>query len=345
MTAMQRCRLLLLLTVGWVTMLFSDAPADDRSTDKPLRGGMIGLDSSHVIAFTKIFNSDDAPEETAGVRIVAGYPGGTDIPASRDRVGRFTQQLQEMGIEIVASIPELLKRVDVVLLESVDGRIHLEEARQVIAAGKPVFIDKPIAGSLIEAIMIFEMAERAGVPCFSSSSIRFGDELLAARTNPEIGGVVGCDVWGSCTYQEGLPDLFFYGIHGVEGLYTAMGTGCQTVTRTHTEDTDLVVGTWEGGRIGTYRGIRNNKSGFGIVIFGKEAIREVESGGYDELCREIARFFKSGTPPVPAEDTIEIAAFMEAADKSRDHGGAAVSVPDLIREARAQAEHRLAAEP
>lgn len=341
---MQRPRLLLLLTVGWGTIFLSDARAEDRSTDAPLRAGMIGLDTSHVIAFTKIFNSDDAPDEIAGVRIVAGYPGGTDIPASRDRVGRFTQQLQEMGVEIVASIPELLQRVDVVLLESVDGRIHLEESRQVIAAGKPLFIDKPIAGSLVEAIMIFELAERAGVPCFSSSSIRFGDELLQTRTNPEIGGVVGCDVWGSCTYQEGIPDLFFYGIHGVEGLYTAMGTGCQTVARTHTEDTDLVVGVWEGGRIGTYRGIRDNAAGMGIVVFGKRSIREVDRGGYTQLCREITRFFKTGAPPVPAEETIEIAAFMEAADKSRAQGGAAVSVPDLIREARTQAAQRLASD-
>src|SRR5207244_2296777 len=94
----------------------------------PLRAGMIGLDTSHVPAFAKIFNNPKATGDIAGIRIVAGYPGGTDIPASRDRVKGFTEQLRGMGIEILDSIPKLLEKVDVVLLESVDGRIHLQEA-------------------------------------------------------------------------------------------------------------------------------------------------------------------------------------------------------------------------
>ncbi len=311
---------------------------------KTLRAGMIGLDTSHVIAFHKIFNAEEPSEDVMGVKIVAGYPGGTDIPASADRVEGFTEQLRESGIEIVETIPELLEQVDVVLLESVDGRIHLEEAKQVIAAGKPVFIDKPIAGSLVEAIMIFELAERAGVPCFSSSSIRFGDDLLKARNNDKLGPIAGCAAWGPCIYQEGIPDLFNYGVHGVEGLYTVMGTGCQTVVRTRTEDTDLVVGTWEGGRVGTYRGIRNNKAGFGFMIFGNKAITQYDRGGYEQLCREITTFFKTGTSPVPADETIELFAFMEAADESHRQGGAAISIPDFIADARAKAEERLAAE-
>src|SRR2546430_15084483 len=99
-----------------------------------LRAGMIGLDTSHVPAFAKIFNNPKATGDVAGIRIVAGYPGGTDIPASRDRVGKFTEQLRGMGIEIVDTIPKLLEKVDVVFLESVDGRIHLQEAIPVLKA-------------------------------------------------------------------------------------------------------------------------------------------------------------------------------------------------------------------
>ncbi|MCA9024526.1 MAG: Gfo/Idh/MocA family oxidoreductase [Planctomycetaceae bacterium] len=332
-----------LLTIALGVVSIASASADDQDSGS-LRAGMIGLDTSHVIAFTKIFNAEAPAEDVAGVKIVAGYPGGTDIPASADRVEGFTNQLRESGIEIVETIPELIDRVDVVLLESVDGRIHLEEARQVIAAGKPVFIDKPIAGSLVEAIMIFEMAERAGVPCFSSSSIRFGDDLLNARHNESLGPIAGCAAWGPCIYQPGIPDLFNYGVHGVEGLYTVMGTGCQTVVRTKTEDTDFVVGTWEGGRIGTYRGIRNNSAGFGFMIFGNKAITHAGRGEYGQLCREITRFFKTGTSPVPTSETIELFAFMEAADESHRQGGAAVSIPDYIAKARTEAEKRLAME-
>src|SRR5437667_3770696 len=150
------------------------APFADHAADQiPLRAGMIGLDTSHVPAFAELFNNPKATGEIAGIRIVAGYPGGTDIPASRDRVGKFTEQLRGMGIEIVKTIPKLLEKVDVVLLESVDGRIHLQEAVPVLKAGKPLFIDKPVAGSLADAIVIYELARKHNVPCFSSSSLRF----------------------------------------------------------------------------------------------------------------------------------------------------------------------------
>src|SRR5215510_5355238 len=156
-----------------------------------LRAGMIGLDTSHVPAFAKIFNDPKAEGEVAGIRVVAGYPGGTDIPASRDRVGKFTDQLREMKIEIVDTIPELLKRVDVVLLESVDGRIHLQEAIPVIKAGKPLWIDKPVAGSLADAIVIYELAKKHNVPCFSASSLRFNSGLDAILKDEKVGSVVG----------------------------------------------------------------------------------------------------------------------------------------------------------
>src|SRR5216683_7912619 len=169
----------------------------------PLRAGMIGLDTSHVPAFAKIFNNSKATGDIACVRILAGYPGGTDLPASHDRVGKFTEELRGMGIEIVDTIPQLLDKVDVVLLESVDGRIHLQEAIPVIQAGKPLFIDKPAAGSLADAIAIFDLAQKHNVPCFSSSSLRFGGGVQELRTNTALGEIVGAITWGPCSYQDG----------------------------------------------------------------------------------------------------------------------------------------------
>lgn len=308
----------------------------------PLRAGMIGLDTSHVPAFAKIFNQAKADSDLAGIRIVAGYPGGTDMPESRTRVRKFTEELREMGIEIVQTIPQLIEKVDVVLLESVDGRIHLEEARPVIKARKPLFIDKPLAGSLADAVAIYELARKHQVPCFSSSSLRFVPGIQALRKNEKLGEIVGAITWGSCTYQEGTPDLFFYGIHGVEPLYALMGPGCETVSRLQTEDTDVVSGVWKDGRVGTYRGIRRNNSQFGAVAFGTKAILQAErGGGYEELCREIALFFKTGQPPVNPEETIELFAFMEAADESKRQGGAPVSVNRVLAKAKAEAATKL----
>jgi hypothetical protein len=315
----------------------------DAAGPAPLRAGMIGLDTSHVPAFAKIFNSPKATGDIACVRISAGYPGGTDLPASHDRVGKFTEELRGMGIEIFDTIPKLLEKVDVVLLESVDGRIHLQEGIPVIKAGKPLFIDKPVAGSLADAIVIYELAKKHQVPCFSSSSVRFSPGIQEVLRNQELGGIAGAATWGPCTYQEGTPDMFFYGIHGIEPLYALMGTGCESVTRIQTKDTDFVAGLWKDGRVGTYRGIRRNKSDFGAVAFGgKRIVQTGKEGDYEELCQEVGRFFRTGKSPVAAEETIEIFAFMEAADESKRQGGAPVSLASVLAKAKTEAAAKLA---
>src|SRR5436190_3123920 len=220
---------------GTLCILLLNLHMNTRAADQaPLRAGMIGLDTSHVPAFAKIFNNSKPADELAGIKIVAGYPGGTDIPASRDRVGKFTEQLRAMGIEIVDSIPKLLEKVDVVLLESVDGRIHLQEAVPVIKAGKPVFIDKPVAGSLADAIAIYELAKKHNVPCFSSSSLRFSPGIQELLKNEKLGAMAGAATWGPCSYQEGTPDMFFYGIHGIEPTIALMGTVCEAFSRSRT---------------------------------------------------------------------------------------------------------------
>lgn len=332
-------RLLLCLAV-MILSGFTVAPAQQPGAT--IRAGMIGLDTSHVPAFARIFNHPKATGDVAGIKLVVGYPGGTDIPASRDRVGKFTDQLRGMEIEIVDSIPKLLEKVDVVMLESVDGRIHLQEAIPVIKAGKPLWIDKPVAGSLTDAIVIYELAKKHSVPCFSSSSLRFSPGIQAILKNEEIGSIMGAATWGSCSYSPGTPDLFFYGIHGVEPLFTIMGTGCETVSRVQTQDTDFVTGVWKDGRVGTYRGIRRGAASSGATVFGSKAIVQAErGGGYEDLCREIGRFFKTGKAPVAAEETIEIFAFMEAADESKRQGGAPVSLAAVLAKAREEAAAKL----
>jgi hypothetical protein len=335
-------RQIALLTILGLSSGYQAVPAQAADTP-PIRAGIIGLDTSHVPAFTKIFNNAPADSELSGIKIVAGYPGGTDMPASATRVKGFTDQLRGMGVEIVDSIPKLLEKVDVVLLESVDGRIHLKEAIPVIKAGKPLFIDKPLAGSLVDAIVIAEAAKQAGVPFFSSSSSRFGPSLQEVKHSAAVGTLAGADVWGPCDYQEGTPDLYFYGIHGVEALYTLMGTGCETVARVQATDADIVTGVWAGGRVGTYRGLRGkrNKSTAGAVAFGTNGIIQAgKEGGYEDLCREIAKFFKTRKPPVSAEETIEIMTFMEAADQSKRQGGVSISLADVLAKAKAQAAAR-----
>ena len=309
-----------------------------QDTLKPLRAGIIGLDTSHVPAFTKLFNNPKADGDLAGIKVVAGYPGGTDMPASKDRVAKFTEQVRSMGVEIVDSISKLLEKVDVVMIESVDGRIHLKEAREVFQSGKLVYIDKPIAGTLPETIALFELAKKHHVKTWSSSSSRFGADLLALKDNEEIGDILGVTTWGPCSYQSGTPDLFFYAIHGVESLFTLMGTGCETVSRSKGPITDQVTGVWKDGRIGTYRGIVRGKSEFGAIVYGSKGVLQgAKTISYEALCRQIGKFFRTGEPPVSEAETIEIFTFMEAADESIRQGGKPVALDDVLAKAKQEA--------
>jgi hypothetical protein len=303
---------------------------------KPLRAGMIGLDTSHVTAFAKILSNPKNEGDLAGIKLIAGFPGGTDIPSSKDRVAGFTKTLRETyNVEIVDSIAALLPKVDVVFLESVDGRPHLEQARPVLKAGKPVFIDKPVAGSLADAIQIYALARETKTPCFSSSSLRFASGVQAIRNDPKVGEITGCDAYGPCPIEATHPDLFWYGIHGCEMLFTILGPGCESVVRTNTKGADMVVGTWKDGRVGSFRGIRAGKADYGATVFGKAGVAQAGgSGGYEPLLREICKFFKTGKPPVSPEETLDIFAFMEAADESKRKGGAPVTIESVMAKAR-----------
>ncbi len=310
------------------------ASSEAQTQQKVFRIGIIGLDTSHVTAFTSFIND---PSKSHGCKVVAGYPGGSpDVTASASRVEKFTQTLRDKhGVEIVGSIEELCQKVDGILLESVDGRPHLAQARPVIAAKKPLFIDKPMAGNLADVIEIFRLAEQNNVPCWSSSSLRYSPAIVEMKEKDTAGQVLGCDVFSPCDLEEHHPDLYWYGVHGVEMLFAVMGTGCETVQRVQTKDCDFVVGLWKDGRIGTYRGLRTPKSSYGVTIVGSQAIiQSGKYGGYEPLVDEIIKFFKTGQVPVPKAETIEIFAFMSAADESKAKGGAAVSVPELIEKAK-----------
>ncbi len=306
------------------------------------RIGIIGLDTSHSIAFTKTFNADPPVAALAGMRVTVAYPHGSkDIEGSVSRIPGYTAEVQTLGVTIVDSLPALLEQVDYVLLETNDGRPHLEQALAVFQAGKPVFIDKPVAGSLEDAICIYEAAKHYKVPVFSSSSLRFMEDAQAAR-NGSCGQVLGCDTFSPCSLEKTHPDLFWYGIHGVEILYTVMGPGCQTVSRSSTTDADVVMGTWKEGRIGTFRGMRGGRSGYGGNVFGADKYLPLGNfKGYDPLVLAIGKFFTTGEMPVTVEETLEIYAFMEAADESKRQGGAVVSVPGTLEKALAAAKVKL----
>lgn len=287
-----------------------------------LRLGIIGTDTSHVIAFTQILNDDSSPDHVPGGQVVAAYKGGSpDIESSAKRVDQFADELRDKWkVRFYVTIPELCQHVDAILLESTDGRSHLAQARAVIAAHKPLFIDKPLAATLEDVREIDRLARQAGVPWFSSSSLRYSE--IAERM--KFADATGVETWGPGPLEPHHQlELAWYAIHPIELLYTLMGPGCEEVSRTFTPDADLLVGRWKDGRIGTVRALRPY-SDYGAVVFRPKEILEAPSrpaDSYRPLVVEIMKFFESGQPPVSNRETLEIYAFMDAAQRSKDEGG------------------------
>lgn len=309
---------------------------------KVVRVGMIGLDTSHCLAFTKLLNDPNATPDIAGFRMVAVYPKGSpDIESSTSRVPGYTEQMKKLGVKIVDDLDELVGQVDAILLETNDGRPHLEQIVPALKAGLPVFVDKPIAGSVTDAVAMFELGRHFKTPLFCSSSLRFSNGPQALRGG-SIGKILGCSTYSPCSLEKTHPDLFWYGIHGVEMLFTVMGTGCESVTRASSKDFELVTGTWNDGRIGTFRGIRSGKSGYGGTAFGEKGIVPVgKYDGYKPLVVEIVKFFKTRKVPVTEEETLEIYAFMEASDESKRQNGAPVTLASVMKKAREEAAQKV----
>lgn len=312
--------------------LITTASGDEKKT---IRIGMIGLDTSHVVAFTETINNPEAKGHVAGAKVVAAFKGGSaDIESSASRVDGYTKTLSEKyGVKIYPTIEEVCANVDAVMIEAVDGRPHLEQARKVIAAKKILYIDKPVAGTLKDAIEIFRLAEEAGVPVFSSSSLRFAKSTQAVR-NGSLGKVSYAQTTSPASLEPHHPDLYWYGVHGCESLFTVMGTGCESVKRGQTEDGKIeVTGTWKGGRTGIFREGKGY-SGTAKGDKGEAAVGNFD--GYQPLVAEVVKFFQTKNPPVSPEETIELFAFMEAADESKRRGGKQVTIAEVLTKARAE---------
>ncbi|MFO8012946.1 MAG: Gfo/Idh/MocA family oxidoreductase [Phycisphaerae bacterium] len=316
-----------LLAIACTALPLAAAEPPEWAT-KDLKAGIIGTDTSHVPAFTGLF----ARHPEWRVKVVAAFKGGSpDVPASANRVEKFAKQLQEQfDVEIVPSIAALLEKVDVVLIESVDGRPHLAQAQPVFEAGKPCFIDKPFTASLADARQIVRLSKETGTPFFSCSCSRFQPEVQALAQDSGVGKVT--KVQGSAPFnvEPHHPDLFWYGIHGVEALYTVMGPGCVSVKREAGEELDITTGTWKDGRIGVFRGVRKGDYKPIIKVWGTEGTVETKGGfSYGGLVEAMAEFFHTRKPPIDPAETLEIIEFMTAAQRSNERGGAEVRLEEL----------------
>jgi predicted dehydrogenase len=287
--------------------------------------GLVGLDTSHVEAFTRLLNDAGQEHHVPGGRVVAAFPGGSpDFELSHSRVEVFTRTLRDdYQVSIVESPKAVAEQVDAILLTAVDGRAHLSLFQTLAPYGKPVFIDKPLATSSADAYAISGLAQKYNVPLMSCSSLRYAQPLVDSLAMVE--DIRGADCSGPMQIQPTQPGLFWYGIHCVDMLYAALGRGCKQVTATTNDEQDLIVGLWNDGRIGTIRGHRTGNRTFGALLHSSDRSVFVDAyahtkPAYAGLLEHVMPMFKGEKPPIDFDETIEIVRFIEAANLSRVNG-------------------------
>lgn len=343
-----------LLTMLWACLATMVSTAFAAEPATPVKVGVIGLDNYQAVAFTQLWHDPKASGDLAGIKVVAAYSvGSPDIEESVRELPKWTEGIQKLGVPLVDSVDKLLKQVDAVIVMSIDGRAHLEQVKPVIRAKKPVWIGRPMAASLRDVVEMFRLAKEANVPLSSWSQHRFSPGFIGMRNHEEVGSVLGCDVYGGAPREPHHPDLFWHSIHGVETLYAIMGPGCVSVTRAATDKADVVTGTWNDGRVGTYRGIREGALKYSATVFGTKGVSTAGIYGhgvpikgvvptndkymaYEATAIEIAKFFKTGQPPVSPDETLELFAFLEAAEESKRQNGAPVRLETVLAKARAK---------
>jgi hypothetical protein len=296
--------------------------------------GVLDFDTSHAVEFTKRLNQKGVAKEqfVDGASVVVACAGESKL--SPERIPGFVKEMQKLGVPLVEKPTDMIGKVDGMLIESLEGGVHLERARPFLEAGIPCFIDKPFTCSVADARKIADLATKHKTQVFSSSSLRYAPEVVAFNADEKKGKVIGALSYGPAPYAPikdvpRNPGLFHYGIHPAEVLYTIMGPGCVRVSCVHEKDVDVVSGQWKDGRVATLRGIRAGRSEYGFVAFTEKMVKPVTistSTIYRELLKKSVEFFQTKKSPVDIGETIELMGFLEAAYKSANNHGAGEKV-------------------
>jgi predicted dehydrogenase len=305
---------------------------------QPIRVGLIGLDTSHVTAFTKVLNDRSNPEHIPGATVVAGWPGGSpDFEMSIGRVERFTRELREQhGVQILKSPEAVAEAVDLACITAVDGRVHRELFDRIACFGRPTFIDKPFATTLADAHAIFRRADEEGVAAMSCSSLRYADHLVTALNQLAAAGekIVGCDIFGAFSEEPTQGGWFWYGIHLVEIMQRTMGTGCREVNAIRAGEMELLTATYDDGRTATIRGLRGGHKRYGVALHGERSVHQLDLSAfkrswYASMLEAILRTLPNQTSDIAPCDTLEIIRILEAANQSRGSAGRRVTLSSL----------------
>ena len=286
-------------------------------SDREIKVGVVGLDG-HGPVFTNKVNGQNPKVE--GLRVVAAMPVPS-VMISENKLKENIEEVKALGVEIVKKPEDLVSKVDGILILHDDGAIHCELVKLFAEERKPIFVDKPLESNLIKAKELVEICKKNNCPVFTTSSLRFSLEIQKVLNNNSDGRIVSAMTYSPYDEKSTMPGWIYYGIHGVEPLFSLMGSGCKSVSCIYSEYGPVAIGTWEDGRMGIVKGICKGKGyqGFGFCVWREKTVETITVDTeyiYPELLKNIKTFIETGVTPVPIEESLEVIAFMEAANES-----------------------------
>ncbi len=279
---------------------------------------MIGLDTSHTVEFTKLMQH---PEHKVvdGMRVAKALRFPSVFQSEEGQDSRQAE-LEAMGVTMAATIEDAVDGVDAIFLEINDPALHLPYFEKIVGLGKPVFIDKPLAASVAEGRRIQKLAEAAGTPTWSSSSLRFIPSLVEAKQKITVPftahtfGALGTAAVGS--------DLVWYGVHAVEMLVASLGVGACGVRALKDKHGVTLLVEYPDDRRGLVECLRGLYK-YGGRLQSKEDLAFFDSSTgspYSSLMGALRDFVIDSLIPVPLAEALEVMVILEAGEQAVTSG-------------------------
>lgn len=243
--------------------------------------------------------------------------------AQMDKPGGKANEVicKDLGIELLSSIEEVVAKSDGLVILSPDHPEHHAHLAAIpLASGKPTYVDKTFAPDRDTALRIIKMARDGGSPFFSTSALRYAREYSEVEKQ-------GIEAIAS----RGPGDFETYAIHQLEPIICMMGAEVERIMYVGAPATSSFVLKFSGGRVATMMQLgwacdfsiaMNYENDTAVVIQGA-------SDYYQRFIAQLAGFFLTGRPKVPAEETLQIITILEYGKMAMKNPDTWIALPQI----------------
>ena len=288
---------------------------------KEIKVALIGLDTSHTIEFARRIQAADCPPEHKITGLVVSACLRFETPFQKEEGLNARQKtLEGWGIKVTTDFDEAVKGCDAIMIEINDPAYHLEYFKKCAVLGKPVFLDKPLADNIENGLEIVRLAKENKIKAISASPLRFDANLIKACE--ELPEPTQVNVYGPLGIAPAGSSIVWYGVHAFEMLEKAIGKGSACITVRSDGAGVVAIVDYPDKRRGVVELTKGAWVYGGTLRDSKAAVSYLVAGGtfYTSLMKDVEKFFRTGEANFSLEDTVEVMAMLDAAERSLKSG-------------------------